>query len=162
MSQLHSWVDLDLCCEPEEDLAPSYGVPYTVHRVPGRFTCALPAVDFSILDTTDNEVHDVRRIGSVPCLERKGPLAPMYCWGFLWPLAGRHLLPPHPWPRHRTSRFERAHERHSIVHVQIDQHRSSNHTMSHDPGRFTCVLPMDLGDRGVLTQNQDKECCVTS
>ena len=67
MSELHSLVHLDLCCEPEEDLAPSYGVPYTVHRDPGRFTCVLPAVDLGILDTTDNEVHDVRP-------RKKGPV----------------------------------------------------------------------------------------
>ena len=31
--------------------------------------------------------------------QRNGPSAPMGCWGFLWSLAGRHLLPPHTWPR---------------------------------------------------------------
>ena len=89
----------------------------------------LPAAYLSHLDCADNEVHGLRRLGSVLCLQRKGQSAPMCGWGFLRSLASRHRLPPHPWPRHRTIRFEAPHENHSIVYVQIDQHRSNYDTM---------------------------------
>ena len=164
MSELHSLVHLDLCCEPEEDLAPSYGVPYTVHRDPGRFTCVLPAADFSILDNADNEVHALRRIGSVLCLERKGPSAPVGRWGFLRSLAGRHRLPPHPWPRHRTNRFDAPRDPHSIVVSWIARSAAETHTMSRRRSCSTTPLAKKSRRWGhrYCTLTHDRDCCAPS
>ena len=48
-------------------------------------------------------------------------------WGFLWSVAGRHLLVPRQWPRHRTYRYEAPHDPHYIHVSQIARCAAGKH-----------------------------------
>ena len=53
--------------------------------------------------------------GECTTTKKNGPVGTPGLLGFLWALPVRHRLQPHPWPRHRTTRFEAQDDPHSIV-----------------------------------------------